>query len=97
MEGADWGVNPSNQQNKEVDVDGLKVCLVGSSHSVVRVHGFWLNNLGHRVVWAKVEYPKEISTKFFADYYQVHNCTIFAIALGQWESTGRTDEFWEIP
>jgi len=79
--GARLNVNLS-KRNKELD--GPKVCLVGASHSGVLAHGFWLNNLGHHVIWSKVEHPSEVSTKFFQDYYQKRNCTKFVIALGQW-------------
>mmetsp|Transcript_31203 Transcript_31203/g.67452 ORF Transcript_31203/g.67452 Transcript_31203/m.67452 type:complete len:531 (+) Transcript_31203:93-1685(+) len=63
---------------------GPKACLVGWSHSYHLVHAFYMNNLGHRFIWAPITTADKLSATFFENYHSERNCTKFIVAVGQW-------------
>jgi hypothetical protein len=72
--------------------DESKICIVGYSHSYHLVYAFFGMNLGHRFIWAPANYPSDLTTNFFEQYYHTRNCTKFVIGVGQW-AAGWTGNF----
>jgi hypothetical protein len=64
--------------------EGPKVCIVGYSHSYHLIHAFYVNNVGHRFIWAPATTPDHLTAKFFEDYTMKRNCTKFIVAVAQW-------------
>ena len=65
----------SSKRMKGATDEESKICVVGYSHSCHLIDAFWANSLGHRFILAPAQYPSDLSTEFFEQYYHTRNCT----------------------